>query len=74
MKETLTRYANKDLATARKAGLMAIVGLKVGNVEVSYNNGQYMIVDFNNSAFAHYVGAKKGAVEFLVNNYEVINE
>jgi hypothetical protein len=74
LKEMLIKQANKDLGIVRRTGAMAITQTKVGNLEVTYGNGQYMIVNFNNTNFAHYVGRKAGAVEFLVNNYEVIYE
>ena len=67
-----SKFANTDLATARISGKTCITGTKKGNVEVRYNKGQYMILDFNNTNFAHYVGRKQGAVDWLAENYEVI--
>ncbi len=70
----LKKYAEKDLGLARRTGSLAITETKKGVLEVTYRDGQYMIVNFNNPSFAHYVGRKAGAVEFLVANYEVIND
>lgn len=67
------KIANVDLSTARIQGKHVIVGTKKGNVEVRYTKGQYMILDFNNTNFAYYVGKKQGAVDFLADNYEVVN-
>lgn len=74
IRELCVKIANTDLSTARIAGKHAIVGTKKGNLEVRYvSRGKYMILDFNNTNFAHYVGGKAGAVEFLADNYEVVN-
>ena len=75
----LAKQAEKDLALARKHGKLAVTGTRVGNIEIRYRKfatlgGQYMIVNFNNTNFAHAVGRKAEMVKFLVDNYEVIHE
>jgi len=77
IQKMLEKQAEKDLALARKEGKIAVTSLKVGNVEIRYRKtaapaGQYMILDFNNTNFAHVVGTKSVAMKFLVENYEVI--
>jgi hypothetical protein len=69
----LNAVANADLALARKNGRVCVTGTKAGNLEIEYKgNGYYMISDFNNNAYAHYVGRRAGAVKFLTENYVVV--
>lgn len=74
LNKMLEKQANKDLGLARRTGSLAIINTKSGVLELTYRDGQYMIVNFNNTNFAHYVGRKAGAVAFLIANYEVIND
>lgn len=73
IKMMCVKVANTDLSTARIQGSHVIVGTKKGAIEVRYTKGKYMILDFSNTNFAYYAGSKKGAVEFLAENYVVLN-
>ncbi len=76
MKTALTKFANQDLAIARKDGEMVVTNTKHGNVTIGYKNGQYTISQFNSAAVGSthifYDGRKAGAVEFLINAYQVV--
>lgn len=72
--QVLTKYATKDINSARAKGEISIVNTQYGNISIQYTNGQYMIVPLLDRSYAYYVGRKAGAIAFMKTAYTVVGE
>ena len=72
--QVLTKYATIDINNARSKGQICIVNTKHGNIQISYENRRYMISPMFDTKYAHYVGGRKGAIEFMKTAYTVVGE
>jgi hypothetical protein len=74
LEQVLTKYATKDINAAKNKGEISIVNTKHGNISIQYNNRQYMIMPMLDRSYAHYVGSRKGAIQFMKTAYQVVAE
>ena len=65
----LEGFANSDMRMACKEGEIIIARTKKGNVDLSYANGTYKLVQ---TGFVLYEGKANGCKETIVNLYDVI--
>lgn len=70
------KYAKKDIALVMKQGFMSIFGTKYGLLNLSYEDGIFIISDnkYNPRTESYNVlfeGDKKGAIEFVADSYVV---
>lgn len=66
----LTKFAKIDLTIARKEGRLAVAQTKKGTLWIEYVGRTYTFTSNNGEVL--FKGAAKGATEFLVENYVVI--
>ena len=80
--ETVKRYATKGLKIAQERGAMGIYQTVVGFVDVTFENGVYLIYHTDNPVVVngkievpqtiHYQGTdKKQAINILMNLYDI---
>lgn len=74
MEKVLTRFAEADLRAARKPGGNIVAGTHLGNLDIQFNGGVYLIDYTMNGEHLGKAAKKAEAVEFLVNAYRVVNE
>jgi len=72
LKTALVKYANQDLAIARKRGNMCIIYTKGGATYVSYDKTTKTYCIRN--GFVTSVIKKSNAVELLTNLYDIVEE
>lgn len=75
MEQTLKKYAKQDLKIAKTKGSVVVTQTKVGNVEIKMTQGVlFQFINFNTGKDINGAHAltEKEAVEFLVNNYQVV--
>ena len=65
----LEKFANSDMRMARKEGKIIIARTQKGNVDLSYADGVYKLV---NAGIVLYEGKAKGCKETIVNLYDVV--
>ena len=78
IESTRLKYAKKDIALVMKQGFMSIFGTKYGLLNLSYEDGIFIISDnkYNPRTESYNVlfeGDKKGAIEFVADSYVVEN-
>lgn len=76
IESTRLKYAKKDIALVMKQGFMSIFGTKYGLLNLSYEDGIFIISDnkYNPRTESYNVlfeGDKKGAIEFVADSYVV---
>jgi len=71
LKAALVKFANQDLAIARRKGSMTVCQTKLGNLAVSYENGAYAIHSEGLNARCLLIGKASHARDFLVNSYDI---
>ena len=70
----LIKYANQDLAAARKAkGFIGIIGTKQGVLEVGYNKIDRNYIFSTKDKIIGYF-KKKEAIKYLIENYVITME
>jgi hypothetical protein len=71
IKAQLIKFANQDLALARKTGAVAVTQTKLGNIEIQYENGVYTAYAMlNGDVLAQ--GKAQVARDLLVSIYDVV--
>ena len=71
LKAALVKFANQDLAIARRKGSLIVAQTKLGNLDLSYENGSYTIHSQGLNARCLLVGKAGSARDFLVSSYNV---